>query len=151
MTTGGRTGSRNRLLYRVSAVVGLHPDDPQRDPYVASLHIHAPWPPAPEPWIRQLADLGTELAAVDRPLIAMGDFNATLDHAPFRRLLRTGLTDAAVSVRAWPAFTYPGNQAIPALIAIDHVLTRRLVATSLDVLPIAGADHHALVVRLLED
>ena len=137
-------------LYRVAAVAGVHPDDPERDPYVASLHIHAPWPPAPEPWVRQLAELGDELATIEHPVIAMGDFNATLDHAPFRALLRTGLFDAAVSVRAWPAFTYPGNRAMPALIAIDHVLTRGLVATSLQTLPIKGSDHHAIVARLAD-
>ena len=60
--------------------------------------IHAapprpPWSPgATARWRRQLSALP---APGERPSILAGDINATLDHAPFRRLLRRGYADAA--------------------------------------------------------
>jgi endonuclease/exonuclease/phosphatase (EEP) superfamily protein YafD len=137
-------------LHRVAAVVGLAAEPSPDDPVVSSLHIHAPWPPSPEPWIEQLHALRDELLAQARPYIAMGDFNATLDHAPFRHLLGAGCTDAAASSRAWAATTYPGHRRAPALIAIDHVLTRGFVGTHVRTTRIKGSDHLAVIAQLAD-
>jgi len=82
----------------------------------------------------------------DTPVILAGDFNATLDHAQFRRLLRLGHVDAASRagnglVATWGPLPY-GR---PALLAIDHVLVDprcRVRATSVHRLP--GSDHRIL-------
>jgi endonuclease/exonuclease/phosphatase (EEP) superfamily protein YafD len=74
-----------------------------------------------------------------------GDFNATYDVQPFRRLLRNGYRDAAEQGGSGFTPTYPANATPPPLIAIDHILTRRCTATSTDVVPLPGSDHRGLV------
>jgi endonuclease/exonuclease/phosphatase (EEP) superfamily protein YafD len=98
-------------------------------------------------WRSQLSALP---APGDRPLILAGDFNATLDHAQFRRLLRRGYADAASQAGNGLSPTWgpqPGRR--PALLAIDHVLTDRrcaVLSTSAHLLP--GSDHRALYAEL---
>jgi endonuclease/exonuclease/phosphatase (EEP) superfamily protein YafD len=135
-------------LYRVSARVGLAADPSEDDPAVSSLHIHAPWPPAPGPWIDQLHALRDELKALSGPCIVMGDFNASIDHAPFRGVLSAGCLDATATSRSWPALTYPDHLRLPALIAIDHVLTRGWLANQAHFASITGTDHRAVIARL---
>ena len=66
---------------------------------LACIHAAPPKPPwspdATARWRRQLSALP---APGDSPRILAGDFNATLDHAQFRRLLRRGYLDAASQV-----------------------------------------------------
>jgi Endonuclease/Exonuclease/phosphatase family len=63
---------------------------------LACVHAAPPKPPsspgATARWRSQLAALP---APGDGPCILAGDFNATLDHAQFRQLLRRGWEDAA--------------------------------------------------------
>jgi endonuclease/exonuclease/phosphatase (EEP) superfamily protein YafD len=111
--------------------------------------IHAapprpPWSPgATARWRGQLAALPAPGAS---PLILAGDFNATLDHAQFRRLLRRGYADAASQAGRGLDHTWgprPGGRL--ALLAIDHVLVDRhcqVLTTSAHRL--AGSDHRAL-------
>jgi endonuclease/exonuclease/phosphatase family metal-dependent hydrolase len=84
------------------------------------------------------------------PRILAGDFNATLDHAQFRQLLRRGYADAASQAGHGLSFTWgPWPERGPALLAIDHVLTDRhcaVVTTSAHLL--AGSDHRALYAEL---
>jgi endonuclease/exonuclease/phosphatase (EEP) superfamily protein YafD len=114
--------------------------------------IHAappkPWSPgAAARWRSQLAALP---APGGSPRILAGDFNATLDHAQFRRLLRSGYLDAASQAGHGLSPTWgprPGRR--PALLAIDHVLIDRrcaVLATSAHWL--TGSDHRALYAEL---
>ena len=115
--------------------------------------IHAappkpPWSPAAAArWRSQLAALP---APGEGPCILAGDFNATLDHAQFRQLLRRGWTDAASAAGHGLSATWgprPGRR--PALLAIDHVLTGRgcaVLATS--ACRLAGTDHRALYAEI---
>jgi endonuclease/exonuclease/phosphatase family metal-dependent hydrolase len=114
--------------------------------------IHAappkPWfPGAAARWRRQLSALP---APGDSPRILAGDFNATLDHAQFRRLLRSGYADAASQAGHGLSPTWgprPGRR--PALLALDHVLIDRrcaVLTTSAHRLP--GSDHRALYAEL---
>ncbi len=135
-------------LHRVEAVVQLDPERPDMDPVAISLHIAAPWPENPRPWLSQLHDLSVDLAGRTRPTIAMGDYNATLSHKPFRQLLTAGFNDAAVTARSWLGFTYPARFWSPPLIAIDHVVSRGLHATRLRTARIADSDHLALIADL---
>jgi endonuclease/exonuclease/phosphatase (EEP) superfamily protein YafD len=104
-------------------------------------------PGAAARWRRELAALP---APGDSPSVLAGDFNATLDHAQFRRLLRRGYADAASGAGHGLSLTWgprPGRG--PALLAIDHVLADRrcaVLTASAHVLP--GSDHRALYAEL---
>jgi endonuclease/exonuclease/phosphatase (EEP) superfamily protein YafD len=115
--------------------------------------IHAapprpPWSPgATARWRSQLSALP---APGDELSILAGDFNATLDHAPLRRVLRCGYVDAASQVGNGLSLTWgPRSAWRLALLAIDHVLIDRrcaVVTTSVHWLP--GSDHRALYAEL---
>ncbi|MBI1349656.1 MAG: hypothetical protein GC156_00890 [Actinomycetales bacterium] len=137
-------------IFRVEATVTLGDVESPDDPQVASVHVHAPWPGASGPWLEQLAELEAQLRASERPVILAGDFNATLDHRPFRRLLRAA-ADASVSARTWWIRTWPAYLPVPAVIAIDHVLLRGFGARSVTAHRVPGSDHAALVVTLTRD
>ncbi len=132
-------------LHRVSAVVSLDPDRPDDDPTVVSLHINAPWPEPPGDWVAQLAGLREQLREHQRPVIAMGDYNATLDHAPFRALLGGGCTDAALTARAWWRPTYPAFRLLPPLVTLDHIVVSGLRSTHVTTARIPGSDHLAVI------
>ncbi|OIJ84757.1 endonuclease/exonuclease/phosphatase family protein [Streptomyces colonosanans] len=125
---------------------------------VADVHGHAvrlqlahPMPPLAgqlSVWRRELGALRTYAAAGgDAPTVIAGDFNASQDHAAFRRILDTGLRDSArladgTRTPSWPA------RAIPPLgVQIDHVLVSRdFSVNSARFLDIAATDHRALIV-----
>ncbi|EKF25453.1 endonuclease/Exonuclease/phosphatase family protein [Mycolicibacterium hassiacum DSM 44199] len=79
------------------------------------------------------------------PVIVAGDFNATRDMLPFRRLLDTGYHDAAEQAGAGLVRTFPSGRRYPPLLGIDHVLVRNCVATSAATVPVAGSDHRGLL------
>lgn len=117
------------------------------------LQLAHPKPPLPRQvslWRRELGRLRDFAARYeDAPLVLAGDFNATQDHAAFRRLIDTGLRDAArLAGRdrepSWPSRTTPvfGAQ-------IDHVLVSRdFAASDARFLRLDGTDHRALVVNI---
>jgi endonuclease/exonuclease/phosphatase (EEP) superfamily protein YafD len=118
---------------------------------LACIHAAPPrpaWSPAATArWRGQLSALP---APGDSPLILAGDFNATLDHAQFRRLLRLGYTDAASQAGNGLVLTWgpqPGRR--PALLAIDHVLIdRRCAVLTTSAHRLTGSDHRALYAEL---
>ncbi|MDO8307427.1 MAG: endonuclease/exonuclease/phosphatase family protein [Actinomycetota bacterium] len=135
-------------LLRAEAVVALNPEAPDLDPVAISLHIEAPWPKKPQEWRRQLIELRGDLEGRTRPVIAMGDYNATAHHALFRDLLRGGGVDAAAEARAWTTRTFPGLRRWSALIGIDHIVLRGLTARSVSTHWVPGSDHRAVVASL---
>ncbi|WP_329223918.1 endonuclease/exonuclease/phosphatase family protein [Streptomyces sp. NBC_01485] len=124
------------------------------DGHAVRLQLAHPKPPLPgqvDLWQRELGRLRN---FADRyrgtgPLILAGDFNASQDHAVFRRVLDTGLRDAARLAGAgrepsWPSRTAPvfGAQ-------IDHVLvSAEFAASDARFLHLDGTDHRALLVNL---
>jgi endonuclease/exonuclease/phosphatase (EEP) superfamily protein YafD len=107
-----------------------------------------PWSPGSTArWRSQLSALP---APGDSPHILAGDFNATLDHAQFRLLLRRGYVDAASQVGNGLSPTWgprPGRRL--SLLAIDHILIDprcAVLTTSAHSLP--GSDHRALYAEL---
>ena len=119
---------------------------PPRPPW--SPGATARWRPGATPrWRSQLSALS---APGDSPRILAGDFNATLDHAQFRGLLRRGYLDAASQVGHGLSPTWgprPGRRL--ALLAIDHVLTdRRCAVLTTSAHWLTGSDHRALYAEL---
>jgi endonuclease/exonuclease/phosphatase (EEP) superfamily protein YafD len=118
---------------------------------LACIHAAPPKPPwslgATARWRSQLSALP---GPGDSPRILAGDFNATLDHAQFRRLLRRGYVDAASRVGNGLSPTWgpqPGRRLT--LLAIDHVLIdRRCAVLSTSAHWLAGSDHRALYAEL---
>ena len=97
------------------------------------------------PW---RSELGMLPAPGKRPRVIAGDFNASVDHAAFRDLLRLGYADAAVQtgtglVRTWG----PPNQ--DPWLTIDHVLVSRGCAVrACAVYDVAGSDHRAVYAEI---
>jgi endonuclease/exonuclease/phosphatase family metal-dependent hydrolase len=90
----------------------------------------------------------TELAVLPPPgglpRVVAGDFNATIDHAAFRDVLRLGYADAArqAGQALTPTWGPPGKGAV---LTLDHVLVDRscaVLACSVHTVP--GSDHRAV-------
>ncbi|QCQ92129.1 endonuclease/exonuclease/phosphatase family protein [Rhodococcus sp. SGAir0479] len=106
-------------------------------------------------WTEDFDRLRDEMdrAAAQDNVIVSGDFNATYAHRKFRDLRRGGYVDAADQLGAGILPTYPTDKRYPAIVGIDHILTKGAQATSLERIHVAGSDHHGLVadVRLGTD
>jgi endonuclease/exonuclease/phosphatase (EEP) superfamily protein YafD len=115
------------------------------------LHTTAPYGVRkPIYWAEQMAAIRSELANEPRPLIAVGDLNATWYDWHFQALLGLGLRDAAVVAGQGWRMTWPRDQqpVVPYL-RIDHVLLSRGVSLqSYAVGGGKGSDHHPLLVRV---
>ncbi|MGH3293010.1 MAG: endonuclease/exonuclease/phosphatase family protein [Trebonia sp.] len=93
-------------------------------------------------------ELGVLPAPGELPRVVAGDFNATLDHAVFRDVLRLGYADAGQqSGKALtPTWGPPGQGAV---LTLDHVLVDRGCAVleySVHVVP--GTDHRAVFAEI---
>lgn len=127
---------------------------------VVAFHTYPPYQPDGWRHDHEMAQAAlTRLReGADPALVLAGDFNATLAHAPMRRLADLGFTDAAVQVNAGVSPTWPSGGrerrlgvALPAFAAIDHVLTSpRLVVTDMQTVVLEGADHEAVLATISE-
>lgn len=110
--------------------------------------VHPP-PPMQATSLRCWRGCTPALAAVrsQAPVsILAGDFNATLDHRPLRRLLASGYRDAAAEVGAGLRPTW---QRRAARLTIDHVLVSAGIAVrEVTVHRLPGSDHHVVIARL---
>ncbi|MFB0616265.1 endonuclease/exonuclease/phosphatase family protein [Streptomyces sp. AGS-58] len=155
-------GSRGSLVlsrYPLTAAPGVH-GTLGMPGAVADVHGHPvrlqlahPMPPLPGQvgvWRRELGRLRAFAAAGPRtPTVLAGDFNASQDHAAFRHILDTGLTDAARLTGHDRVPSWPSRTASVIGVQIDHVLVSRdFTAAGTRFLPLAGTDHRALVVDL---
>jgi endonuclease/exonuclease/phosphatase (EEP) superfamily protein YafD len=111
-----------------------------------------PCAPTPLSSRRSVARWREELAVLpppaDPPRLLAGDFNATADHAQFRRLLRLGHVDAAGRAGNGLAPTW-GPAGKLALLTLDHVLVDprcAVLAASVHHLP--GSDHRAVYTEI---
>lgn len=132
----------------------LHIDGIRRDPTVVSVHLDAPWPRPIEGWRHDLARFPSTLADLAAKsgggaILVGGDFNSTVDMAPFRKLLVNGYDDSARQTGAGRELTYPANRRIPSFMGIDHFLTRDCTAVSTDTITVKGSDHRALLATVM--
>jgi endonuclease/exonuclease/phosphatase (EEP) superfamily protein YafD len=118
------------------------------------VHPHPPFPPwswaAAPRWRGELAALPPPAGPGDPPVILVGDYNATPDHAQFRRLLRMGYLDAASRVGHGLVPTWgPEPSGRPPLFTVDHVLVDpRCAVLTTSVHSVPGSDHRALYAKL---
>jgi endonuclease/exonuclease/phosphatase family metal-dependent hydrolase len=110
-------------------------------------------PPATSP--RSVRAWTGDLGALPAPQsdllrVLAGDFNATLDHAALRAVLRRGWTDAAQRAGRGPSWTWRPLRFPWPRLTIDHVLVDpRISVASVRLERLAGSDHRALVVDLV--
>ena len=121
---------------------------------IVATHMSAPQQDPLEGWRTDLAKLGDTLrkiaASSDGPVLLAGDLNATPDNLEFRKLLRDGYRDSAEQAGAGLTRTYPtAYRWLPALFAIDHILTWRCTATVVRTLKLTGSDHRALAAKIV--
>lgn len=119
---------------------------------VAAVHPASPWPGHEGTWQHDLDALTAGLVTLPEPKLIMGDFNASRDHAAFRRLL--GVADVADAAdiaddASWPGATWPANGPVPAFTRLDHVLiSDGLRADAVRTVRIPGTDHRAVLADL---
>lgn len=123
------------------------------DTTVLSVHLAGPWPQPIEQWLQDIALFPDTLREVGRSagagaVIVAGDFNATADMAPFRRLLEQGYEDAAADAGAGLVRTYPNHGNWPPLLGLDHVLVKNSSAATARTVVVPGADHRGLLVTV---
>jgi endonuclease/exonuclease/phosphatase family metal-dependent hydrolase len=112
------------------------------------VHPHPPKPPSPRGVARWRRELAVLPPPGELPRVVAGDFNATLDHAVFRKVLRLGYADAALETGNALAPTW-GPAGRVALITIDHVLVdRHCAALASSVHSVPGTDHRAVYAEI---
>lgn len=145
MTTSTPIGG----LQRIVVTTRLRIDGVTPDPTVASVHLASPWPHPVDGWRRDLDEFPSILDALtaqsDGSILIGGDFNATIDMHPFRRLLTDGYRDASGQAGAGRQFTFPSNKRVPPFMGLDHVLTRNATAVATETIAVPGTDHRALL------
>ncbi|MEV0174319.1 endonuclease/exonuclease/phosphatase family protein [Streptomyces sp. NPDC050803] len=158
-TAGGSEGSTilSRFPLRptdgVSGTMAMPGAVADVDGHTVRFQLAHPMPPLPGQvgvWRRELGGLRDFAAADERtPTVLAGDFNASQDHAAFRRLLDAGLRDAARLTGADRTPTWPARTARVLGAQIDHVLvSEEFSARTARFLDLDGTDHRALLVDL---
>jgi endonuclease/exonuclease/phosphatase (EEP) superfamily protein YafD len=118
------------------------------------VHAGAVHPPGPlkaaVAWRRDIAAVPAMLRGIpDGTAIVAGDFNSTPDNPWFRDIVDTpGYENAIDQAGTGLIPTYSAQVIMPPLIAIDHVLTREAVATSVEPISIAGTDHRGIIAKV---
>ncbi|HEX9066000.1 MAG TPA: endonuclease/exonuclease/phosphatase family protein [Streptosporangiaceae bacterium] len=115
---------------------------------VTSVHVLSPVHGRDGGWQHELGLLGSLAAEAGRPALLAGDFNASRDHGPFRRLVASGYVDCAdvARKRPWPAVTWPSGRRRLPVMRLDHVLASRgdFTVRESRTIRIAGTDHRAV-------
>ena len=138
----GREISRVRLLVPGAVPVTL-----------TGVHTISPGRGRIDGWNRDLRTLVDASSGTTGAQILLGDFNAGRDHAPFRRLLGTGLVDSADAVRMspWSGATWPTDLPhVPPAVRIDHVLVTpgTIGVRAVTTVTVSGTDHRAVLADL---
>ncbi len=111
-----------------------------------------PIPPRHPAWVGEWEEALSTLPSGGRgtPWLLAGDFNATLDQAPFRDLVGRGYRDAGEVAGKGLDATFPADGSLfPPPITIDHILAdERFGIVEYEVEPLPDSDHHAIFAEL---
>lgn len=118
---------------------------------VLAVHTPAPLSGHAGDWVQDMGLLKDQLQALpDGPVIVAGDVNATWDHVQYRDLLTDGFADTTSQAGAGWRPTFPTDRfGDRPLAAIDHVIVRGFIATSVRTFSVSGSDHRGVVVTLV--
>ena len=134
-----RTGAEDVCLEK-HGVAAVQVDSPAGPLWIASVHLHWPWPygQALYTWVQE-----DTLKNLDGPVILTGDFNMVPWGSTVRRL-----SEAARGHHAGPTVTTLAiKRQLPAWLPIDHVYVPEGWRASQEVRPEFGSDHRGLMVR----
>lgn len=135
-------------LQRVNVGATMVLPSGQRVPVVSAHPLPPASPKSEAHWSRALDRLPGPSGALAGGLIA-GDFNATVDHPAFRRVLARGWRDAASEVGHGLRSTWRGERVGLMRLTIDHVLVPPGAAVrEVRIEPLRGSDHLALAVTV---
>jgi endonuclease/exonuclease/phosphatase (EEP) superfamily protein YafD len=115
--------------------------------HIIAPHMGLPWKVAAVRG-RQIDGLETYLRSAPRPLVLVGDLNSTPLWPAYRRLsafLLDAARETARLERRRPRRTW-GIRYGPRLFRIDHVLVAGVAIEKVQVFPVAGSNHYAVVV-----
>jgi len=116
---------------------------------VLDVHLFPPQRGDPGFWERQIHRFDRELDRTPGLWVAIGDYNATIEHRVFRDLLHDGRRDAHLLTGRGYARSWPADLALPPLVLIDHaLLSRGIGASATRERTVAGSDHRMIAVDL---
>ncbi|MCK9896673.1 endonuclease/exonuclease/phosphatase family protein [Frankia sp. AgB32] len=125
--------------------------DEQRRFVMYAVHTISPTTgPYTSRWRTQLSALRQEARTATLPVVMAGDFNATRDHRPLRRLIDAGVRDAHDVVGAgWDPTWSARAVLVPPVLRLDHVLASPAFAvTGFQVGGDFGSDHLPVIADL---
>lgn len=100
-------------------------------------------------WKRDFANIEQLVEQAPDPLLVVGDLNVTARNQQLRKLLATGLKDAAVEAGSGWQPTWPESFGWLAVLTLDHVLfSPQFTAVDTKTRAVRGSDHLALVADL---
>jgi endonuclease/exonuclease/phosphatase family metal-dependent hydrolase len=116
---------------------------------ITVVHPQAPLRGGQPGWQLDLDRLLAALTSTIGQQLVAGDFNASRDHRPFRRLLAAQFADCADAAqrRPWPGFTWPANRWYPPLMRLDHILVSRpgAIVREARTVDVPGTDHRGML------
>lgn len=118
---------------------------------VVAVHTWAPvYPRTGQLWRESFDVLAEVVGRLEGPVVAAGDYNATLGHRPMRAFLaRTGLRDAHTAAGRGRARTWPASRVLPPLGLIDRLaISPEVGVVEVCERAMPGSDHLAVVSTL---
>lgn len=110
-------------------------------------HSFPPMPAASGRWRDDLKAIGPWCA--EGKAVIVGDFNASIDHRPFREALGDRCRSVAPSVGKGLVGTWPANRPAFVRTQIDHVVfTDGLTPLDFTAYDLEGSDHRAVIAKL---
>ena len=142
--------STTQRLLGSNVPVGVLTTPDGRTVHLLDLHTRAPTLGNGAMARGDVADVGRSLDQLPQPWIAVGDFNVTPYHRPYRDLLAGGRHDAHLMTGRGYARTWQADASYPPLALIDHaILSPGVGATHTAEQTIAGSDHRMIIATVV--